>query len=76
MAGVAPLVQAGLYDRSVRTLEVCFVSASAHISLFNAPCQKGDMAFPSVNPSGTLASPGNTCFTFAGLMKVIAYPSS
>lgn len=76
MAGVAPLVQTGLYDCSFRTLEVCFVSATTHISLFNAPCQKGDMAFPSVNLSGTLASPGNTCFTFADLMKVIAYPSS
>lgn len=70
------LVQTRVYDCSFHTPEVCFVSASTHISLFNTPCQKGDMSFPSVNLSGTLASPGNTCFTFADLMKVIAYPSS
>lgn len=73
---VAPLVQTRVYDCSFHTPEVCFASASTHRSLFNTPCQKGDMSFPSVNLSGALASPGNTCFTFAGLMKVIAYPSS
>lgn len=62
--------------QAFRTPEVCFVSASIPISLFNTPCQKGDMSFPSVNLSGALASPGNTCFTFTDLMKVIASQSS
>ena len=69
-------LQTQVYDSSCCTLEVCCVSASIPISLFNTPCQKGDMSYPSINLTGTSASLGNTSFTFTDLMKVIAYQSS
>ena len=57
-----PVSRLQVYDSSRCTPEVCFVSASIPISLFNTACQKGDMSFPLCKSEWNVSFPWKHIF--------------